>query len=216
MKSNIKNSNILQIIARGSIFGAVAIILYIVPIFKFNIPFLAPSFLDFRFDEVPIFIASFAYGPLTGVFATIVRTIVKLPYTTSFTIGEFSDLIYTLCLILPASILYKKKKNIYVVLVGITLGVILQVTVSLFINVYIAIPLYVNVMNIPEEALLEMFKAVNPSVSNLGWSMSVVLIPFNLLKNLFVIIPTLILYKTLRRIIDRIGLRKKESITVEE
>ena len=59
--------NSTRFIARVAIFGAFASILYVVPIFTINLPFI-PSFLSLHFDEIPCFIAGFAYGPLSGIF----------------------------------------------------------------------------------------------------------------------------------------------------
>ena len=48
--------------ARVGIFGALSTILYVVKIFEIHLPFF-PSFLALHFDEIPAFIAGFAYGP---------------------------------------------------------------------------------------------------------------------------------------------------------
>ena len=82
----------LRFIVRAGIFAAFAAILYI--FVKFPVPFL-PPFLEFHFDEVPVFIASFAYGPLMGVVVLIIKTLIKLPFTETLCVGELSDLIYS-------------------------------------------------------------------------------------------------------------------------
>ena len=55
-------NNTIRFIVRTAIFGAIAAILYTVPFLAFNIP-LFPSFLKFHFDEIPLLIAGFSYGP---------------------------------------------------------------------------------------------------------------------------------------------------------
>ena len=59
------NKNIVKFMVRVAVFGGISIILYTVPMLKFPVPFF-PSFLEFHFDEIPIFIAGFAYGPWTA------------------------------------------------------------------------------------------------------------------------------------------------------
>ena len=142
-------------IVRVGIFGAIASILYI--LVKFPVPFL-PPFLEFHFDEVPVLIASFAYGPIPGLCVLLVKTVIKLPFTSSLGVGELSDLIYGAALIFPAAILYKKKRNFKSVLIGLGIGCVLEIAVSLVVNVYVMIPFYMNMMGLSEEAILKMFK----------------------------------------------------------
>ena len=58
-----KYKNTTRFMTRVAIFGAISALLYI--FIKFPVPFL-PTFLEFHFDEVPVFIAGFAYGPLSA------------------------------------------------------------------------------------------------------------------------------------------------------
>ena len=57
------------------VFGALATILYVVPIFKFPLPFLFPSFLEFNFSDIPTLIAGFTYGPLVAFFVHLIKII---------------------------------------------------------------------------------------------------------------------------------------------
>ena len=50
------NKNIVKFMVRVAVFGGISIILYTVPMLKFPVPFF-PSFLEFHFYEIPIFIA---------------------------------------------------------------------------------------------------------------------------------------------------------------
>ena len=83
-----------KFIARTGLFSAISIVLYLVPFLKFSVPFF-PFFLEFHFDEVPALIAGFAYGPLSGIFVILVKTIVKLPMSNTMMVGELADLIYS-------------------------------------------------------------------------------------------------------------------------
>ena len=66
-----KNKNITRFIVRAGIFSAMAAILYIAGGF---IPFyLFSDFLQIHIDEIPAFIASFAYGPLMGVVVLAIK-----------------------------------------------------------------------------------------------------------------------------------------------
>ena len=93
-KIKTKRSNLVKTITRIGIFGGISTILYIVPLFKFPVP-IFPSFLEFHFDEIPLFIAGFAYGPLVAFGSILVKTIIKLPFTGTMLVGELSDLLFS-------------------------------------------------------------------------------------------------------------------------
>ena len=189
-------------IVRVGIFGALSGIFYI--FIKFPVPFL-PSFLEFHFDEVPAFIASFAYGPISGLLVLLIKTLIKLPFTRTLGVGELSDLIYSASFILPASIIYKKRRNFKSVIVGLSIGTMFQLAVSLFANIYVMIPFYMKVMELPEAAILGMCKMANPKITNVGWSYGLLaVLPFNIIKDAAVIVITLITYKSVHRFIDKL------------
>ena len=190
-------------IVRVGIFGALSGIFYI--FIKFPVPFL-PSFLEFHFDEVPAFIASFAYGPVSGLLVLLIKTLIKLPFTRTLGVGELSDLIYSAAFILPAAIIYKRKRNFKSVIVGLLIGTIFQLGISLVSNIYVMIPFYMKVMELPEAAILAMCKMANPKITNVGWSYGLLaVLPFNIIKNAAVIVLTLVTYKSVHRFIDKIN-----------
>lgn len=189
-------------IVRVGIFGAIAAILYI--LVKFPVPFL-PPFLEFHFDEVPVLIASFAYGPIPGLCVLLVKTIIKLPFTSSLGVGELSDLIYGAALILPAAFLYKKKRNFKSVLIGLSMGFVLELVVSLIVNVYVMIPFYMNMMGLSEEAILAMCQVANPAITDIKWGYGLLaVLPFNIIKNFLIVGLTILTYKSTHRFIDKL------------
>lgn len=200
--------NLVRFMSRVAIFGALSAILYIVPFLKFPLPFF-PSFLEFHFDEIPVFIAGFAYGPFSAFAVLVVKTIIKLPFTSTLTVGEWADLIYSSAFIIPAAIIYQRRRDIKGVIAGFSLGFIVQIIVSLVFNVYIMIPFYMFVMGFPEAAILAMAQAANPAVTNIGWSLGfLAIVPFNLLKNTMVVILTFLVYKSIHRFMVRFEEKK--------
>lgn len=191
--------DLVRFMSRVAIFGALSAILYIVPFLKFPLPFF-PSFLEFHFDEIPLFIAGFAYGPFSAFCAIVVKTIIKLPFTSTLTVGEWADLIYSTAFVVPAALIYQRRRNISGVLTGFVVGFIVQLIVSLVFNVYLMIPFYMFVMGFPEAAILGMAQAANPAVKDIGWSLGfLAIVPFNILKNTMVIILTFLVYKSIHR-----------------
>ena len=193
-----------KFIARTGLFAAISIILYLVPGLKFSVPFF-PSFLEFHFDEVPALIAGFAYGPLSGFFVILIKTLVKLPMTNTMGVGELADFIYSVAFIIPAALIYKKNRNIKGALIALLVATAIQVVVSALITSFLILDFYIFMMGWPKVVILNMCKAANPRVTSLGWTFFFYVgLPFNALKDAMVVVITFILYKRLHRVIDRI------------
>ena len=197
-----------KFIARTGLFAAISIILYLVPGLKFSVPFF-PSFLEFHFDEVPALIAGFAYGPLSGFFVILIKTLVKLPMTNTMGVGELADFIYSIAFVIPAALIYKKNRNIKGAFIALLVATAIQVVVSALITSFLILDFYIFMMGWPKVVILNMCKAANPKVTSLGWTFFFYVgLPFNALKDAMVVVITFILYKRLHRVIDRIWAQK--------
>ena len=65
-------------IVQVAMLGAVAGVLMN---FEFPLPFLAPSFYQMDFSEIPVLIGSFAMGPLAGVLVELIKILVHLVHS---------------------------------------------------------------------------------------------------------------------------------------
>ena len=201
-----KNKQITtRFIARTGVFSSIAVILYTLPVLKFSVPFF-PSFLEIHFDEVPAFIAGFAYGPLSAFFVILIKTIIKLPITNTMGVGELADLLYSSVFVIPAATIYKHHRNIKGALISLGIASLIQVTVASIFTAFVMLDFYVFMMpGLSLEGILKMCQAINPNITSLGWTfVFMVGLPFNLFKNALVVIVTLILYKNTHKLIDRI------------
>lgn len=201
--------SIIRRITSVAIFGALSIILYMVPGLQFSIiPGL--SFLKLHFDEIPCLIASLAYGPLTGTCLIIFKGAFKLIQDIGQTggIGVLADIIYGLSLILPASLIYKYFKTFKGATIAILVGFIVNIIVSSFLGYYIIYPLYgfylfeatsyKEALNSVYEAF---FKSHDDSLSG-PFDIKICyefLLPFNLIKDAIIISVTFIVYKPLSK-----------------
>ena len=194
-----------KFITGTAIFGAMSIILYVVPVFNLSLPFF-PGFLNVHFDEIPAFIAGFAYGPLSAIIILVIKTLAKLPSSHSMCVGELADIIYSLFFILPAVFIYHRKITIKSVVVGFSVATVIQILAASLITSFAILSFYINVMELSEETIIDMCHAVNPNVNSLGWTFFFLVgIPFNAFKDIIVVIVTFILYKRLHSLIDRIN-----------
>lgn len=201
-----KNKQITtKFIARTGVFSAIAVVLYTVPVLKFPV-FFFPSFLEIHFDEVPAFIAGFAYGPLSAFFVILIKTIIKLPITNTMGVGELADLLYSTAFVIPASIIYRKRHNFKGALIGLGVATLIQTAFASIFTAFVMLDFYVFMMpGLSLEGILKMCQAINSGVTSLGWTfVFMVGIPFNLFKDVLVVAITIILYKNTHRLIDRL------------
>ena len=181
--------------ARVGIFGALSAVLYVVPIFQLQLPFF-PSFLKIHFDEIPAFIAGFAYGPFTSLIVILVKTIIKLPFSDSLCVGELADFLFSSAFVLPATFVYKKIRNLKGVFIGLAISTVLQLVVAMVMNVYAILPFYIQVMGMSPEMILELCQMANPNITNIQWDYALfAILPMNLLKDAAVLIVTFFIYR---------------------
>lgn len=201
-KQNTKYKITTKHIVRVGVFGALSAILYI--FVKFPVPFL-PSFLEFHFEEIPVFIASFAYGPVSGLCVLLIKTIIKLPFTSTLGVGEVTDFLFSAAFILPGAFLYKKNRKFKSVIIGLGIGTVMQLAVSLIGNIYLMIPFYMNMMGFSKESILGLCQIANAKITDIGWTYGLfAVLPFNAIKDVAVIIGTIISYKSLHLFIDKL------------
>ena len=193
-------------IAVCGIFGALATILYVVPFFKFPLPFLFPSFLEFNFSDIPTLISGFTYGPVVAFFVHLIKIIIKLPMSSTACVGELADFIIGLLFVMPAVIYYKQNKTKKGAFVGLLLSLVIATVVSCFVNRYITIPFFAKTFGM--EAVLGMAQATNSNITDINWSLVLLgVLPFNFVKNMIVGIFTFVLYKKISNIIKKYGAR---------
>lgn len=189
-KGKIRDKRV-SFIARAAVFSAIATLFYIIPVPPFNFPIFpgAFSFLKVHIDEVPVLIASFAYGPLMGVIVLVVKTLIKLPLSSTGFIGELGDLVYSLGFVLPAAFIYKQNRKFSGAVLALIIGFVTQIGVSTVYNFYVQYHLY------------------NSFYGGLPFTLDdfiAIVIPFNAIKNAIVIAITMPIYKSVHRFFDRI------------
>ncbi len=193
----------VSLIAKAGIFGALSALLYVVPIFTIKLPFF-PEFLTLHFDEVPILIIGLAEGPWCAFLTLLCKTLIKLPFSTTATVGEWADLALSLFFILPVCFIYRGKKSWKRLITGLMVSMPLQLVVAMILNVYVLVPFYSSLYGIPLDALLAICQAANPAINNLEWGYALcAVLPFNAMKDAIVIALALLLYKSLRTFLEK-------------
>lgn len=180
--------------------GAISTILMI---FEFGIPF-SPTFVKMDFSELPIILGGFLMGPMEGFFIIIIKIVLNflLNGTTTFGIGELSNMIVSTGYMFPAVFIYRKIKGKKGALLGILIGVIAANIIAVIVNLYFIFPAYSKLYGMSINSIVAMGSAVNPYVTDLFSMMCFSMIPFNIFKFGSVSIIAFVLYKKMKLIFN--------------
>ena len=193
-----------------AMFSALAAILYI---FNFALPFAFPSFLEFKFSDIPVLIGSFALGPVSSVIIVVSEILIKLVVKGSSTmfVGEISDLLTSCAFAVTAGIIYKKHRTFKGALVGMAVGTAVEVVVAVLINWLFLVPFYVQFLfNGNWAPLLDAMNKLFPNCTRenfYNYYLWVSVLPFNLLRCIVAVLVTLPVYKRISMLINRFNAR---------
>ena len=140
------------------------------------------TWLKFDASNMPAMVAGFAYGPAGGVAVGVDTAIIHGLLMADFT-GALMNILVVTCFVLPAALIYKKKRTYKFAIIGLVFSIIAGVIGSIIGNLLLT-PSWLGV---PFDAVVALIIPV--------------LIPFNLLKGLLNSVITLIVYKSISNII---------------
>ncbi|MCQ2536439.1 MAG: ECF transporter S component [Lachnospiraceae bacterium] len=178
--------------------GMLSAIAFILMFLDFSIPIM-PSFIKMDVSELPALIATFAYGPLSGVCVCLIKNLLHLTITTTGGVGELSNFLLGVCLVVPAGLVYKNKKNKKNAIIGTAVGAVAMGVLSIPVNVFITYPVYYNFM--PQEVIVAAYQAILPSVKNILQCLIVFNAPFTFVKGAVCSVITMLIYKPLSPIL---------------
>lgn len=178
--------------------GMLSAIAFILMFLDFSIPIM-PSFIKMDLSELPALVATFAFGPLSGICVCLIKNLIHLTMTTTGGVGELSNFLLGVCFVLPAGLIYKKKKNKKNAIVGAVVGAVSMGWLSIIINYFITYPVYYNFM--PQDVIVSAYQAILPSVKSILQCLIVFNAPFTFLKGALCSIVTILIYKPLSPIL---------------
>lgn len=115
--------------------------------------------------------------------------------TTTAGVGDFANFLIGCAFVVPAGIIYRRKKSRKTSVIGMTVGGIFMIIAGCVLNAFVLLPVYGKAFGLPMEVLIGMGTAVNPAITDLATFAILAVAPFNLLKAVLVSGITLLLYK---------------------
>lgn len=194
---NTKRKINTRAIAATAMLSALA---YVLMFIEVSLPMIIPSFIKFDLSDFPALVASFAYGPLSGIAVCFVKNLINF-FLKSQTggVGELSNFILGAVFIIPAGFAYKFKKTRAAAALGAVAGAFLSAVISFFTNYYIVYPIYTKFM--PMEAIVGAYRAILPSIENLKQALLIFNVPFTFCKFAIVTVLTFLIYKRISPIL---------------
>ena len=167
---------------------------------EFPIPIM-PGFIKMDISELPALIASFAYGPLSGIAVCLIKNLIKLPSTSTAAVGELFNFVMGALFVGVAGIVYKKNKTRKGAIIGAVAGALIMALVSLPYNYFVVYPSYVVMYHLPLEAIIGMYQAINPNVNGLLACLVTFNVPFTFAKGMVDALLCFLIYKPLSPIL---------------
>jgi len=158
----------------------------VVLVLLIRIPYPPAPFLVYDPADIPIFIGTFAFGPLAGFALTFVVSFIQAFFLGGDgIIGFFMHLVSTGSFVLLAGWIYKRNNTRKTAVIALICGTIFMTVSMVFWNLLIT-PIFLGV---PREAVIAM--------------LGTVIIPFNLLKASINSVVTFLTYKSIARFLHK-------------
>lgn len=198
-KTNEKSNTKVKFMVQMGMLAAISVVLML---FEIPLPF-APSFYEIDFSEVPVMIGCFTMGPLAGAVIELLKILLNFAIngTTTAGVGEFANFLIGCALVIPAAIIYKRKRTKPGAVIGMVTGTLFMTVVGCFLNAFVLLPTYAKAFGMPMDALIEMGSAVNGYITNLTTFALFAVAPFNLLKGFLVSLIVFLIYKKISPIL---------------
>ena len=187
----------VRVLTGTAMLGAVAAVLMYL---EFPIPIM-PAFVKLDVSELPALIASFAYGPVSGILVCLIKNLIKLPSTSTAAVGELFNFVMGALFVGVAGLIYKRNKTRKGAIVGALLGALVMAVVSVPYNYFIVYPAYVVMYHLPLDAIIGMYQAINPNVNGLLACLLVFNLPFTFVKGALDAALCFLVYKPLSPIL---------------
>lgn len=173
-------------------------IAFILMFLDFSVPVM-PNFIRMDLSELPALIGAFAMGPACGVWVCLVKNLLHLFMTSTGGVGELSNFVLGVAFVLPAGLIYKRKKNKKSAITGALIGALCMALFSFPSNYFVVYPIYTKMM--PMDVIIGAYQAIVPSVKELWQCLLFFNVPFTFVKGLFSVLITMVVYKKISPIL---------------
>lgn len=164
--------------------GMFAALSYVLMLVHFPVKYM--GFLELELSDIPAIIATFAYGPIFGVFIELVKNLIKmLTASTTGGTGEIANFIVSIGYIIPLGICYHKLQTKYKTFLACVAAVVGMVFMGIVINYFVTVPLYAALFG-GEEAVVAVCSQIIPAIHDVATVVILGITPFNIVKGIVI------------------------------
>ena len=159
---------------------------------------IMPNFIKLDLSELPALIASFALGPVWGVIVCLIKNLLHLTMTQTGGVGELSNFILGASFVLPAGLIYHRKKTKKRAILGAFVGALIMGVISFPSNLYVVYPVYYNFM--PKDVIIAAYQVLAPfaKIDSIEKCLLFFNVPFTFVKGMISAVITISIYQPLR------------------
>ena len=182
---------------RISVLTAIAVILMLAEFLKIRV---IPHMYTLDFSNLPVLLGAFAMGPAAGMVILALKEVIHLllqGIAENNAVGNLADFLMSAAYILPAALLYMRKKTRKNAVLGMVLGTGFITVFGVLANWLILLPFYTLACGYPMEAIVSTVGAVFPFVTSEATLLIYFVAPFNLVKGIAISVVTFLIYKPL-------------------
>ncbi|MCL2107010.1 MAG: ECF transporter S component [Oscillospiraceae bacterium] len=191
----------LKSIVLTALFAAISSVLFLV---QFGTP-LTPDFLKLDLSDLPALLAAMTLGTPYGVLVCLLKNLIGLLHSSTFGIGELSNLLLSTTFVTVAGLVYRKASTRKGAVLATLLGAAAMAAVSLPSNLFLIYPLYVSVMNLPLPVILGWYQEILPSARELWQALLIFNVPFTFVKAMMSVVIVLMIYRPLKPFLTESG-----------
>lgn len=178
--------------------GAIATVLHLL---DFPLLFLAPDFYKLDFSELPVMLCGFYLGPTAAVFCEFLKILLKLMFkgTSTAFVGDFANFAVGCSLVLPAVVIYHRKKTLGGALWGLVAGTVILTVFGSAFNAFYLLPKFSQLFGMSMDTIIALGGVINSRINSVSTFVLLAVAPLNLIKGVSVSVLTLLLYKRVAR-----------------
>ena len=192
-------------LTRMAVLTALSAVLYM----TLEIPVIPPMYkLDF--SNVPVLLGAFAMGIGPGMIILVMKNVIHLLIKglgSTMGIGNLADVVTTAAYLIPACLIYQRKKTRRNAVIGMAAGSLCQTAAAVLVNWLVMIPFYQAAFHMPMETIIGFATSVMPFVDTELEFYLLACAPFNLLKAAVISLIVFLIYKPLSPMLHEKGIR---------
>ena len=186
---------------RVSIIGICSALAAVLHMLDFPLLFLAPEFYKLDFSELPVILCGFFLGPSAAVVCEGLKILLKLLLkgTSTAFVGDFANFAVGCSMVLPAIILYHRRKSRKSAIWGLITGTVVLTVFGTAFNAIYLLPKFAQLYGIELKTIIGMGSAIHTSIHDVTSFVILCVAPLNMIKGTMISILTMLLYKRVAR-----------------